>query len=194
MNPKIIKEALVYDDRIRVMKAELELTANDGKTVHFDRSRVQREDAAAVILYDRERDCFIFISQFRYPVAYHQEQVLMELVAGKVDEGEDPFITAIRETEEESGYVIPADRMKFLCTFFASPGYTTERYFLYLAEVTASDFTSKGGGLEEENEYIEKIEMTREEFFTACLKGKITDGKTLMAGLWLMNSGLIKMH
>jgi len=83
MNPKIIKEALVYDDRIRVMKAELELLAIDGKTLHFDRSRVQREDAAAVILFDRERDCFIFISQFRYPVAYHQEKVLMELVSGE---------------------------------------------------------------------------------------------------------------
>ncbi len=118
----------------------------------------------------------------------------MELVAGKVDEGEDPFVTAIRETEEESGYVVPAERMKFMCTFFASPGYTTERYFLYLAEVTASDFTSKGGGLEEENEYIEKIEMTREAFFRACLKGEITDGKTLMAGLWLMNSGFSKTH
>jgi nudix-type nucleoside diphosphatase (YffH/AdpP family) len=188
--PRVLSEKCLYDDRIRILKAELELSHTDGTTVRYERSRVEREDAAAVLLWDRERDVFVFIRQYRYPVARHQKELLMELVAGKIDEGEDPLGTAIRETEEEAGYVVPEDRIRLLCTFFASPGYTTERYFLYLAEVTASDLSQEVGGLEEENEYIERVEMSKEDFFSACREGRIHDGKTLMAGLWLMNEGI----
>lgn len=182
---KILGEQTVFSDRIQVRKADLRGLSGAGKEVLFSRVKVQREDAAAVILFDEERDLFYFIRQYRYAVAETAGEYLLELVAGKIDEGEDALSTAVRETEEEAGFTIAPDQIRLLCTFYASPGYTSEIYHLFIANVSLRDRKAKGGGLEEENEFIELVEMDRTIFFESCRNGSIMDGKTLMAGIWL---------
>jgi ADP-ribose pyrophosphatase len=183
---KILHETQYEIDRFKITKAEIELERGKGKTAHFQRSKIEREDAAAVVLYDKSKDVFHFIRQFRYPVEGRTKSYLLELVAGKIDKaGEDPIKTAIRETEEEAGFVVPKKNMRLLCSFFASPGYTTEKYHLFLAQVSEEDRKTKGGGLEAENEYISMESLSRKDYFERCNKGEIEDAKTLLAGLWL---------
>lgn len=187
---KILHETSYEIDRFKIKKAEIELQRGKGKTAHFQRSKIEREDAAAVVLYDKSRDVFHFIRQFRYPVEGRTKSYLLELVAGKLDKtGEDPIKTAIRETEEEAGFVVAKKNMHFLCSFFASPGYTTEKYHLFLAHVSDADRKAQGGGLEEENEYITMETLSREDYFARCNSGEIEDAKTLLAGLWLQQKG-----
>lgn len=181
----IANEKLVFDDRIKIRKAEISGIDSNDQSVSFSRLKIDREDAAAVLLWDPAREKVILIRQYRYAVANDAGEALIELVAGKLDGDEDPLHAAIRETEEEAGYRINPARIKKLCSYYASPGYTSETYHLFLAEVSEQDRISVGGGLEQENEYIERIEMGVQQFISECRNGIIKDGKTVMSSFYL---------
>lgn len=178
----IISENTVLEGPVTVVKAKI----RDGETT-FDRYCVQRQDAAVVLLYNPDTDSVILTKQFRYPVAQHQSEDILECVAGKIDEGETPAQAAIRETEEETGYHVAEEKLQLFTTCFVSPGYSTERFHLFVAEVTAADKRSKGGGQEQENEKIELVELEREVFLEQIRNGEMKDGKTCLAGLLMEN-------
>jgi len=91
---------------------------------------------------------------------YNEEtQDLIEVVAGTLEEGEDPKKCMEREIEEEIGYEV--DDMKYLGDYFVSPGGTSEKVHLFISKVSSQ--VSSGGGLESENEEIDIIEMSSDE-------------------------------
>ena len=163
---------------MQVEKAELR---DGGET--FERYRVLRQDASAVLLVDTQRDKVILTRQYRYPVAASSDEEILEIVAGKLDAGELPADAAIREAEEETGYRISEEQLRFLTSCFSSPGYTTEQFHIFVATVSDADRISRGGGLEEEHEKIALIEMDVAEFRESVRNGKIRDAKTIIAGL-----------
>lgn len=152
----------------------------------FTRERLKREDAVAVLLLNTDTNKLILTRQFRYPLAEKEEQHLLEIVAGKIDKGEEPQQTALRETEEEVGYRVPPEKMRFLLSCYSSPGYTTEKFYLYYAKVTNSDRVGKGGGLENENEHIQVVEMDLSEFIVLLRSAQVKDAKTWIAALYLL--------
>jgi nudix-type nucleoside diphosphatase (YffH/AdpP family) len=177
--PEIRSEKIIREGVITIEKAEIRDEENT-----FERYRVLRQDAAVVLLYNPETDRVILTKQFRYPVAQHQQEDILECVAGKIDNGELPSQAAIRETEEETGYHVVQEKLQFLTTCFVSPGYSTERFHLFFAEVTDADKRSEGGGQEQENERIALVELPWETFLARIRSGEITDGKTCLIGLW----------
>jgi nudix-type nucleoside diphosphatase (YffH/AdpP family) len=180
--PKVLNQKVVFNNIIVVEEAEI----RDGfKT--YTRTRVNRQDGAAVLVYNTESRKIILTKQFRYPIASKVEEEILEILAGKVDEGEDPRSTALREAKEEIGYEIKDENLTLIASSFASPGYTSELSHLYYAEVKDADRVNKGGGLKTENEDIKVIEMKPSEFFSLVDAAKLSDTKTLMAGLWLKN-------
>jgi ADP-ribose pyrophosphatase len=68
------------------------------------------------------------VRQYRHPAG----DWLVEIPAGRVEEGEDRLTAAQRELEEETG--LRARRWSLLREFFAAPGFCSERLSLYLAE------------------------------------------------------------
>jgi nudix-type nucleoside diphosphatase (YffH/AdpP family) len=184
---KILEEKIVFSDILTIEKGRIQ--SDGGKT--FSRVRVKRQDASCVLVLNTDSNKVILTKQFRYGAAPKTTENILEVVAGKVDEGEDPFDTAIRETEEEIGYRVKKENMKFLVTCFSSPAYTSERYYIYVAHVTHEDKKSEGGGLATENESIKLVEMTPEDFKQHVLDGQFTDAKTYIAGQHAMLKNLI---
>lgn len=176
---KIIKEEKVFEDKLIIEEA----TLTDDTNKAFTKLRVNREDASAVLLINTESGKVILTKQFRYAVSSKTSTHILEIVAGKIDKGEEPLETAIRETEEEVGYKIKPENIKLLVKCFASPGYSSECFYIYYAHVTNADKISKGGGLESEKEYIEIVELTVNEFKNQIKEGRIEDAKTYIAGL-----------
>lgn len=175
---KIINEKVVFNDKLIIEKAEL----NDGGE-NFSRLRINRPDASAVLVFNTETQKVILTRQFRYAISAKTKQPIYEIVAGKLDKGEDPLQAAIRETEEEIGYKVKPENIKHLVSCFASPGYSSEKFHLYYATVTNADKIHDGGGMKNENENIEVIELPLNEFNELIRSGKIEDAKTYVAGL-----------
>lgn len=179
---KIEKEEVLLREGIVVEKA----TVRDDENNVFPRYRVNRPDVAAVLLFNTDTQKIILTRQFRYAVAAKMPESILEIVAGRLDAGETPEAAALRETEEEAGYHIRPEQLSLLVSCFASPGYSSERLNIYYAAVTDADkLKDGGGGLKNEHEYIELVELTTAEFRHLLQEGGIQDAKTYVAGLYV---------
>jgi nudix-type nucleoside diphosphatase (YffH/AdpP family) len=178
---KVEKEKIVFNGKLVLEEGNISY-----HTKKFLRLRIKREDAAAVLILNIDTHKIILVRQFRYAIAAKTAEQILEIVAGKVDKNEPPLTTAIREAQEETGYRIKPNHIRFLLSCFPSPGYSSERFFIYYATVTNEDKVSEGGGLKDENEYIETVEMNVNQFTASIKSGEIKDAKTYLAALYMM--------
>lgn len=176
---RVMNQETVFRGKLVIQRGHLQ--NETGKK--YVRLRVHRQDASAVLVYNTDSSKLILTRQFRYAVHPKSKEPLLEIVAGKIDKGETPLEAAIRETEEEIGYKIQREHIRLLTTCYASPGYTSERFFIYFAQVRNKDRTGDGGGMEAENESIEVVELPVKEFLAMVHERKIEDAKTYLAAL-----------
>jgi ADP-ribose pyrophosphatase len=95
--------------------------------VEFDRHVLHHPGAVVVVPVDDDGRV-LMVRQYRVAVGGS----LLEVPAGKRDvDGEAPEATAARELEEEIGRV--PGRLRALCEFYNSPGFTDEYTYLFLA-------------------------------------------------------------
>jgi GDP-mannose pyrophosphatase NudK len=185
MKCKIIKEERVFDGYLKLDEGLIEHELEDGKITRYNRIKVERPDVITILLYNKTSDTVILAKQFRYPIAHKMKSEtpgqLIEVVAGKIDPGETPQQAAVRECEEEVGYVVKEKELIFLSRGFASPGYTSERMYSFAAVVTDKHKKKKGGGKDGEYEDIEIIEMPFLQFKAWVENGSIADMKTKLA-------------
>lgn len=184
----VTRQEQVFSDILKIEKASIQI--DDGKD-EFTRVRIKRPDAVAVFIYNTDREKIVMIRQFRYAIHDKTSEHVLEIMAGKIDGDDSPEETAIREAEEECGYRIKKGALKKITEFFASPGYTSEKFYLYYAEVTDADRVNDGGGLADEHEFIEQVELSKDEFQFLIKNGGINDAKTLVGGLWVISEGLV---
>lgn len=181
MSIKLVKEETILNGFLKVVKAEVEHTLPDGRVVTYNRSKVEREDAVGVVIENVDKGTLVFVRQHRYPVGSKIDPMILEIVAGRVEEGQSTVTTAIRETEEEIGYLPDEKDVTLLTSYFTSPGYSSERITLYHAKISDSQKVSAGGGLLTENEFIIIEEYTYDEVTQMLSEGVFQDGKTQMA-------------
>lgn len=137
-----------------------------------------RNRAVAVTLYDPERDMVGLVEQFRIgPYAAGRNPWMVELVAGVVEEGEDPIDVARRETREEAGVEI-LDLFP-LYEYFVSPGGTTESVLIYCARF---DSRGVGGthGLPHEDEDIRVFVQPLDQTLAELAAGRIDNAITII--------------
>lgn len=163
---KTLKSEQVYDGRIvKVFKDNVELS--DGQKAYRE---VVKHSGGVVILAYKDSETILFVRQFRYPM----KEVMLELPAGKLEYGEDPFVAAKRELEEETGY--QAKKWTELGYVYTSPGYSDEKLYLYKAE----DLMYTKQNLDE-GEILEPLEFSKKEISKKIKNGEIVDAKTLCA-------------
>jgi len=116
--------------------------------------------------------------QFRLPayLAGHDD-LLIEAAAGMLDD-ETPEKRIRAEAEEEIGYRLQDMRKVFEA--FMSPGAVTEKLHFFVAEYAPSMRVSSGGGLADEGEDIEVLELPIDEALAMISDGRIVDAKTIM--------------
>lgn len=114
--------------------------------------------------------------QYRYPVG----QVIIEFPAGKRDGAEDLLRCAQRELREETGYL--AGEWAHACVLHPLVAYSNEFIDVWFAR----DLVAGERALDQ-GEFLDVITATPDELLQWCREGKVTDGKTLAAALWLQN-------
>lgn len=169
MKYQIKKEELVYDDFLKIYKAQLTHESfNSDQKITATRLALDKGNTIAVLLFEKDTDSFLFIKQFRYPSSRHGHAWTVELPAGAIDEDETAKQAAMREVKEEIGYKITD--LDFIVEYFPSPGMLSEQISIFFGEVVSSQKISKGGGSVSENEDIELIKIPRVE-----IKDKLND-------------------
>ena len=160
----------------------------DGRWVRQQRETYDRGDGAVILLYDPERRTVLLTRQFRFPayVNRHHDGMLIEAAAGLLDD-DDPATAIRREAGEELGVRVGALRHVF--DAYMSPGSVTERLHFYAACFAPADRVDRGGGVTDEGEDIEVLDLPFDDALAMMADGRIVDGKTIMLLQWAALSG-----
>lgn len=186
----IERQRRVFDDFFKIDELLVAHEQIDG-TMSAVQNRLvfERGNSVAILLLHVQRKAVLLVEQFRAPALVGRRRDdpstadgwIVEPVAGMVDVNETPEAAAIRETFEETGYQIR--QLQPIGRFFSSPGGTSERVFLYFAEVGDADRTGQGGGIDSED--IKIVEMAIDDLFDRLAQGAIEDPKLLIGAYWL---------
>ncbi len=186
---KVLETRLLADNWGVLMTTRLRVTLSDGRVLDQWRETYDRGDGAVILPYDPDRRHVLLGRQFRWPAAHRcdPDPHLIEAAAGVLDDA-DP-VTRIRdEAQEELGLVLTAPR--FLFELYTSPGSVTERLHFFVAEYAAHEAQTRLGGLRDEGEEIEILDLPLAEALTMVADGRIRDAKTVIllqhAALYLM--------
>ena len=137
-----------------------------------------RGNGAALLPYNLANRTVVLVRQFRFPAYVNgYDDLLIEAAAGMLDNA-SPEQRIRAEAEEETGYQLHDVRKVFEA--FMSPGAVTEKLHFFVAEYDASMRISNGGGLADEGEDIEVLELPIDEALAMITDGRIVDAKTIM--------------
>jgi len=137
-----------------------------------------RPDASSILLYNRKKGTVVLVRQFRLAtfMSGNSDGMLIEACAGQIDGNESPEQSIIRETKEETGFVI--SNVEPVFEAYMSPGAVTEKLYFFLAEYDTSDRLTVGGGIDEEE--IEVLELPLSQALEMIRAKTIIDAKTIM--------------
>ena len=180
-NPKykIQKTELLSDNWYILNKVTVDYQKKDDTWDTQEREVYDRGNGAAILLYNKSKETVILTRQFRLPTYLNGNKsgLLIEVCAGLLDE-DNPEACIIRETEEETGYRLPT--VKKIFESYMSPGAVTEILYLFVGEYDDSMKVSSGGGIEDEHEEIDVIEIPFSQAYVMIESGEIKDAKTIM--------------
>jgi GDP-mannose pyrophosphatase NudK len=176
---EILKNEVLSDNWYVLRKVTYRIRKDGGEWQTQAREAYDRGNGATLLLYNLERRTVVLTRQFRLPtyVNGNVSGMLIETCAGLLD-GDDPEGCIRREVKEETGYDVHDVRKVFEA--YMSPGSVTEILHCFVAEYSPQQRTGKGGGVEDEGEDIEVLEMTLDRALADIASGAIRDAKTVM--------------
>lgn len=178
-NIKIEETEILSDNWYTLKKVSYQYLKKDGSWELQVREAYDRGNGATILLYNSEEKKVILTSQFRLPtyINGNDNGIMIEACAGLLDK-DNPEDCIRKETEEETGYKVTKVRKIFEA--YMSPGSVTEILYFFIAEYTPDMKVSEGGGLAEEQENIEVLELDAQEAYSMIENGEIKDAKTIM--------------
>jgi len=175
---RIVDVQVLSDDWYVLKKNTFDYQRADGGWQRQSRETYDRGNGATVLLVDPRRRTVVLTRQFRFPAFVNgHDGMLIEAPAGLLEEA-SPEERIRAEVEEETGYRVQSVRKVFEA--FMSPGSVTEKLYFFVAEYDAGSRVSRGGGVADEGEDIEVLELPFDESLSMIERGEIMDGKTIM--------------
>lgn len=188
---RIVQTDILSDNWYTLRKVTFEIERQDGTKVTQSREAYDRGNGAVILLYNKAQNTVVVTRQFRLPtyVNGNKDGMLIEACAGLLEK-ESPEECIKREAMEETGYEV--GEVKKIFEAYMSPGSVTEILYFFVAEYTHKDLRNGGGGVKEEEENIEVLEIPFTESLAMIEDGRIMDGKTIMLLQYIQIHGLLK--
>ncbi|WEF30883.1 NUDIX domain-containing protein [Pseudoduganella chitinolytica] len=180
MQIRIKEVKTLSDDWYVLKKTTFDYRRRDGAWQTMSRETYDRGHGAVILLYNLARRTVILVRQFRFPAYGYggtHDGFLLEAPAGLLDAA-TPEERIRAEVAEETGYRVHDVQRVFEA--FMSPGSVTERLYFFVAEYDAHSRAGTGGGVEQEGEDIEVVELDIDAALAMVADGRIEDGKTIM--------------
>jgi nudix-type nucleoside diphosphatase (YffH/AdpP family) len=188
---RINRVEVLSDAWYTLRRVDFDHRQSSGEWSNQQREAYDRGNGATILLVNWEHETVVLTRQFRMP-AYmngHPDGMMVEAAAGLLDD--DDAETAIRrEAEEETGYRVRS--VERLFELFMSPGSVTERVAFFAAEYTPDDRVNDGGGVADEGEDIEVLELALSDALDRVGSGQINDGKTVILLQWAQGQRAVR--
>lgn len=162
---KTLESEMIYKGAIMNIRRD-KVTVINGTSY---REIVEHSGGAAIAALTNDGK-LVMVKQYRKPSG----KVMLEVPAGKRDEGESRLETAVRELREETGYT--AENIRLLTKMYPAIGYSEEMLELYLCTGLTPGKTDF-----DENEALDNIEIPIAELYQMVMNGEIEDSKTQVA-------------
>jgi nudix-type nucleoside diphosphatase (YffH/AdpP family) len=180
-NPKIeiTKTEVLSNNWYTLRKVTYNYLKKDGNWETQSREAYDRGNGATILLYNKNSKKVILTRQFRLPTYINGNEtgMLIETCAGLLDK-DNAEECIRRETEEETGYKISSVEKVF--EVYMSPGSVTEIVHFFMAEYNKAMKVNEGGGMAEEQENIEVLELDFDKTYSMIATGEIKDAKTII--------------
>jgi ADP-ribose pyrophosphatase len=168
---KILSSEMVYQGKVFGIRRD-EVVEPSGMRVTRE---VVTHPGSVVILPVLPDGRILMVRQYRHAT----RQFLWELVAGRIEQGEDPRKAAARELVEETGY--RAKKLKVFLDVFPTPGFLEERMYILLAERL-----TPGQAQPEADENITWKAFRGKELQEMIRRGKLHDAKSIVGLLYYL--------
>jgi nudix-type nucleoside diphosphatase (YffH/AdpP family) len=169
---------ILSDNWYTLRKVTFAWRRNDGTWQNGTREAYDRGNGCAILLFNRAQRTVVLTRQFRMPVYMNgYRDMLIEAAAGLLDEA-DPEERIRAEAEEETGYKLA--KVEKIFEMFMSPGSVTEKLTFFTGEYEPDMRVGKGGGLADEGEDIEVLELPFDDAVAMMMDGRICDAKTII--------------
>jgi nudix-type nucleoside diphosphatase (YffH/AdpP family) len=174
-----VKDVRLLSNEHYVLKAvTFDYRRSNGEWQTLHREVFDRGHAAALLPYNSSSRTVVLVRQFRLPAYLSgHDDLMVEAVAGMLDD-ETPERRIRAEVEEETGYRLHHVRKVFEA--FMSPGAVTEKLHFFVAKYQPSMRVGNGGGIADEGEDIEVLELPIDQALAMIADGRIADAKTIM--------------
>lgn len=186
---EITKRENKYSGKFKIEEVTIKTDDKEFKTEVFDRG-----NSVGALVYNTDTKKYLFVEQYRAGA----EGVMIEIVAGAVDEGEKTQEAIKREIVEELGY--KSDKIVHISDFYLSPGGSKEIMALFYVEV--SEKIGEGGGVDDDENIrvveVEDLGLSGNLFFEFPEEGdvippyKLIDAKSIMAVNWHIQNKMMK--
>lgn len=163
---KTVDSTTYFDGRIIKLKVDT-VVLPDGRSA--TRELVNHPGGVGIIALDKD-DMVYMVRQYRKPY----DEIVLEIPAGKLNYGEDPFQCGKRELKEEVG--VTADNFECLGVYYPTPGFCDEKITLYLATDLQYGNTNP-----DDDEYLEIEKYKIDDLYTMVMNNEIHDAKTAIA-------------
>lgn len=177
---RITSTEILSDYFFPLKKVRYEAQTKDGSVTEISREVYCSANGATALLYNRENRTVVLTTQFRLPTYLNRNPsgMMIEACAGIVEENEDPEKAMVREIEEETGYKV--QNVEKIFELYSTAGSVAEKLHYFVAEYSADQQVGTGGGLEEESEDIEVMQLSFDEAYNKVQSGEIEDAKTVI--------------
>ena len=163
-SPEVIGSEEIFRGRVIDLVVD---TVREGGQV-YTREVVRHAGGAAALPVFSDKTIAL-VRQYRHPPARY----VLELPAGRLENGERPAECAARELEEELG--LAAGRLEQLSEFYTTPGFCAEKLWVFLA----TDLAPTEQRLESD-EIVEAVRLPFERALRMVSAGEIEDAKTII--------------
>lgn len=161
-----IKSEKVYEGKVINLRVDtVELPNGNTST----REIVEHPGGVGVIPINDANEV-LMVRQFRKPI----DNMCLEIPAGKLNKGEDPYACGVRELEEETGF--KARKIVPLGKFYSTPGFTDELLHIYMATGLYQGTLNP-----DEDEFVEVEAIPLEKLYQMVLQGEVRDAKSIIA-------------
>ena len=176
LEEKTIEVEKIFEGKVLDLEVHT-VTLPNGET--STRELINHRGAVAILALTKD-DEVILVEQYRKAI----EAVTLEIPAGKLEPGEDnKKLAAIRELQEETGYVIEEEKLEKLCDVHVALGYSSELITIYYVD----NLEYAGEQNPDDDEFINLRKYKVEEAFKLLDNNVITDSKTMLALAYLKN-------